>query len=53
MKITPMKYLMCRASNNQATKQSVWKLYTQAKVENNERKKERTQKNLFTQFGPI
>ena len=26
MKITPIKYLMCGESNNQATKQSVWKL---------------------------
>ena len=44
---------MCGTSNNQETKQSVWKLYTQAKVENNERKKERTKKNLFTQFAQI
>jgi len=39
---------MCGSINNQATKQSVWKLQTQEKVENNERKGERTQKNLFT-----
>jgi len=26
MKITPIKYLMCGARNNQATKTSVWKL---------------------------
>jgi len=26
--------------------------YNQAKVENNEREEERTQKNLLTQFGP-
>jgi len=43
---------MCGASNNQATKTTWVTVITQAKVENNERKKERTQKNLFTQFGP-
>jgi len=31
---------------------STWE-QLQAKVENSERNKERTHKNLFTQFGPI
>jgi len=41
------------ASDNQATKQSVWNNYKhKPKVENNEREKKSEHKNLLTQFGP-
>jgi len=44
---------MFGTSINQATKkQSVCKLYTQAKVENNERKERENTQNLFIQLGP-
>jgi len=43
LKITPIKYLMCGASNNQVTKtKCIEVINTIQKVENNERKKERT-----------
>jgi len=47
MKITPIKYLMGAASNNQATKTKCMEVITQAKSrKNSERKKERTQKEF-------
>jgi len=53
-KITPIINLMCGASDNQATKtKCMEQLLTQVKNrKQRERKKKRTQKNLFTQFSP-
>jgi len=44
---------MCGANNNQATKTKCTEVINTNKIrKQRERKKERTQKNLFIQFGP-
>jgi len=47
MKFTPIKYLMCRASNNQATKTKCMEVINTSKSRKQERVNTR---NLFTQF---
>jgi len=51
MKITPIKYLMCGASNNQATKIKCMEVINTSKSRKQREKERDNTRNLFTQFG--
>jgi len=53
MKITPIKYLMCGASNNQATKTMCMEVINTSKSRKQQEKEREHTRNLFTQFGLI